>query len=132
LSGLDSKLEFLYARDVERAHRLPRGERQSSASEKTRTDVRYRAFKTLVELDGRRGHDGSGLLRDEWRDNAHAVGAEVTLRYGSVAIRTRPCVVAFQVSTRLTGQGWAEPMARCRRCPPTEDLLRLASSRGWI
>lgn len=131
LMGLESRLEFLYARDVERAHGLPVGERQVSVSRGTRSDVRLEAWNTIIELDGRLGHDGSGVFRDEWRDNAHAIGSDVTLRYGSVALRSRPCTVAFQVGARLRSQGWQGPLRRCRRCPSAEELARLASAAGW-
>lgn len=131
LLGLESSLEFRYARDVERAHGLPVGERQVSVSARTRTDVRLTAWDTLVELDGRLGHDGSGVLRDLWRDNAHAAGGEVTFRYGSVDLRARPCAVAFQVWLRVRSQGWPEPLKRCRRCPPRAELERQASAAGW-
>lgn len=131
LMGLDSSLEFRFARDVERAHRLPRGERQQAVSAGTRTDMRYAPWSTLVELDGKLGHDGSGVFRDVWRDNAHAIGDEVTLRYGSVDIRSKPCVVGYQLALRLVGQGWPGPFVRCRRCPALADLAALAAANGW-
>ncbi|MDO5533652.1 MAG: hypothetical protein Q4F65_03240 [Propionibacteriaceae bacterium] len=131
LLGLESGLEFRYARDVERAHGLPVGERQASVSAGTRSDVRLAAWHTLIELDGRLGHDGSGVFRDAWRDNAHAIGSDVTLRYGSVAVRSRPCSVAFQIAARLRNQGWTGSLRRCRRCPPPDELALLASATGW-
>lgn len=131
LLGQDSILEARFARDVERAHGLPIGDRQQSVSEGTRTDVRYREWATLVELDGTLGHDGSGVFRDLWRDNAHAVGSDVTLRYGSVDTHARPCAVAFQMALRFRSQGWAGDFQSCRRCPPIADLASLAAANGW-
>ena len=39
-----------------------------------RTDVDYEEYGLLVELDGRRGHDGAGRFRDMNRDNRHVLG----------------------------------------------------------
>ncbi len=60
-AGAQSALEIEYLRDVERAHGLPDGERQQPSG-RTWQDVRYRRFSTIVELDGRLGHEGIGPL----------------------------------------------------------------------
>lgn len=128
LLGLESDLELRFRRDVERAHRLPVGRRQDATVAHQRTDVRYEGLATLVELDGRRGHDGSGVFRDLDRDNVHAVRDDVTLRYGSFDVRGRPCIVAWQVAVRLASQGWPGPFRRCPSCPDPGSLRRAASS----
>ena len=72
--GAESALELLYLRTVERAHGLPRGNRQSThAGLPYYRDVRYDEFGVLVELDGRAGHEGVSRFRDMNRDNRHAL-----------------------------------------------------------
>lgn len=118
LEGIESSLEFVYRRDVERAHQLPPGRRQISITEGTRTDVAYDEPRLLIELDGRVGHeDASSAFRDLRRDNVHTVRGYPTLRYGSADVRGRPCEVARQVWEALSRRGWPEPFIRCPRCP---------------
>lgn len=131
LLGLESDLELRYARDVERAHGLPPGERQASVTAGTRTDVRYPGLATLIELDGRRGHDGADAFRDLDRDNRHAIRGLTTLRYGSLDVRGRPCAVAWQVGVRLATRGWPGPFRRCPRCPSPAHLRAAATAGGW-
>jgi len=111
--GIHSELEHVYARDVERAHGLPRGRRQVFDGQ-YRTDVRYDGL--IVELDGRAGHQGSGAFRDMNRDNAHLLAGELTLRYGWDDCWQRPCGVAVQVAEMLCRLGWDGTMSLCARC----------------
>lgn len=68
LGGIESTLEYIYRRDVERAQGLPVGRRNRSVSIGTRTDVEYHEYGVLVELDGRRGHQDAGsAFRDMGR-----------------------------------------------------------------
>jgi very-short-patch-repair endonuclease len=119
LEGLESKLEYLYQRDVEAAHRLPRSRRQPT-SRLGRIDACYEEYQLLVELDGRLGHL-SGRFRDLERDNGHALLALTTLRYGSFDVRDRPCAVAGQVCAALQLRGWPGCLERCPRCPAEFD-----------
>jgi hypothetical protein len=114
--GAESPLEVLYLRDVERAHRLPRGERQSRSAAGDVRDVLYRAYGTVVELDDRLGHEGLGRFRDMRRDNAATVDGEVTLRYGNTDLRSDPCTAAFQVAAVLIRRGWEGSPVPCHRC----------------
>lgn len=67
--GAESPLEITYLRDVERAHGLPRAVRQGpSRDRRALRDVRYPAYRVVVELDGRLGHTGLGRFRDMDRD----------------------------------------------------------------
>ena len=111
--GIHSELEQIYARDVERAHGLPKGVRQFYDG-KYRTDVRYGPL--IVELDGRAGHEGEGVFRDMERDNDHVLAGELTLRYGFDDCHGRPCEVARQVARVLTQLGWPGPLENCRNC----------------
>ncbi len=115
LAGIESTLEFVYRRDVERAHGLPAGTRQVSHSRGTRSDVTYEPYRLLVELDGRLGHEDRPF-RDLWRDNAHASTDLLTLRYGSADVRARPCEVAQQVATALRVRGWRGVFKPCHWC----------------
>lgn len=117
LEGIESTLEYVYRRDVERAHGLPRARRQKSASAGTRTDVLYDQYALLVELDGKAGHiDFESAFRDLHRDNAHALRDLVTLRYGSADVRGQPCQVAQQLSEALQARGWLGQLTPCPAC----------------
>jgi len=117
--GAESLLELRYLRDVERAHRLPVGERQARVAGGQQTqlvDVRYRRLRTRVELDGRLGHEEArARWRDYARDNAGVVAGDVTLRYGFADVAGRPCEVAGQVADTLQARGWS---GRPHRCGP--------------
>jgi hypothetical protein len=115
--GAQSPIEVLYARDVERAHGLPRGTRQAeSRGRQYARDVGYEAYGLLVELDGRLGHTGMGRFRDMWRDNSATVENRATLRYGFVDLHRRPCEIALQVGSVLIQRGWTGLPVRCDRC----------------
>lgn len=117
LGGIESTLEYVFRRDVERAHGLPEGRRQESVSARTRTDVIYEEQGVLAEVDGRLGHeDSDSAFRDLRRDNAHALTNFVTLRYGSADVRGRPCAAALQLWQALSGRGWPEPFQPCPLC----------------
>jgi hypothetical protein len=79
----------------------------------TRKDVRYDRYSTVVELDGRAGHEGSGRHRDMRRDNASTVDRKSTLRYGHADME-EPCRAALEVGTVLTHHGWTGPLLACR------------------
>lgn len=122
--GAQSALELRYLRAVERAHGLPRGERQSArpaarieGGKHAYRDVLYRAYGLVVELDGVLGHDGAGRLRDLRRDNISTLRGEQTLRYGWQDVVDEPCTVAGQVASVLARGGWTGSPRRCRRCP---------------
>lgn len=121
--GSQSVLEMRYLRDVERAHGLPRGERQSArpaarieGRSRAYRDVLYRAYGLIVELDGQLGHVGTGRLRDLRRDNISTLRGEQTLRYGWHDIVEEPCTAAAQVAGMLRRGGWTGTPTRCRRC----------------
>ena len=126
--GIESGLELAYLRDVERAHDLPRAARQGRTDLPYRTDVDYEEYGLLVELDGRRGHDGAGRFRDMNRDNRHVLSRKPTLRYGWWDVTERPCGLAFQVFVALVQRGYPLPFGRCHRCVgvPDSSLVNLA------
>lgn len=113
--GVRSPLERRYLRDVERPHGLPPGVRQSGQAG-TEVDVWYRDFGLLVELDGRRGHEGPGRFRDLRRDNRSTSRGLATLRYGLADVAGDPCLVARQVAENLILRGWTGCLEPCANC----------------
>ena len=122
--GAESPLELRYLRRVERAHSLPTGRRQASNRASHVRDVRYDRFRTVVELDGRLGHEQLGRFRDMRRDNFATVSQEATLRYGRADVWGRPCEVAQQVASVLVDRGWEGLPSRCPDCQNVPEF-------GW-
>jgi hypothetical protein len=125
VGGVESVLEHRYLARVERSHGLPVGHRQVKASLRgvaIRKDVEYDEFTTVVELDGRLGHEGSGRHRDRGRDNANTRTGRATLRYGHADLQ-RPCEVAAEVAEVLRARGWSGVLTpcgpRCAAGPPS-------------
>lgn len=113
--GAHSLIEWLFLRDVVRAHGLPEPERQIPQAA-GRVDALYTAFGTIVELDGMRDH--SDWSKDMMRDNHHLlITDDRTLRYGLNAVGGRPCEVANQVAALLQRNGWQGQPRACRCCP---------------
>lgn len=115
LQGIESNLEFVFRRDVLRAHGLPEGRRQVRTGGRRRLDVYYDEYGVIVEVDGRRGHQ-EGRFRDFTRDNDHAARLAVTLRFGGHDIRENPCALAAQLGNALALRGWQGELALCENC----------------
>ena len=127
-SGVESYLEMLYLRDVERPHGLPKGVRQDPNPDlPCERDVKYGKYGLIVELDGRLGHEGEGRFRDMNRDNRHALRDELTLRFGYFDVSGRACPVAFQVYLALVRRGYSDPFRRCRNCRNVPEANLLAA-----
>lgn len=132
-TGAHSALERRYLVDVEQRHGLPRGIRQQPATTGTRSafrDVEYAGLGTLVELDGRLGHD---RVADRWadldRDLAAAGDGRQTLRLGWRQVLA-PCRVAAVVAAVLTARGWTGTPQPCSdACPPESRLGRFLGTR---
>ena len=113
--GAYSALERRYLVRVERPHGLPTGQRQRRVSlgkSVAYRDVEYLGLSTVMELDGRLGHEAAG---DRWRDLDRdvdaAVGGVLTLRAGW-GQSLQPCRLAGSVGAVLGARGWtgvAEP-----------------------
>lgn len=101
IGGLESNLDHEYLVKVERPHAVT-----------IRKDVEYDEFATIVELDGRVGHEGSGQHRDRRRDNAGARRGKSTLRYGHADL-AEACEVAGEVAVVLTDHGWTGQLTCC-------------------
>ena len=115
--GLASALEFRYARDVERRHGLPRGERNRGevlpGGVHRYRDVRYLRYRIVVELDGREAHPQDERFRDLRRDNFAVANGDTVLRYGWRDVVGRSCLVAAQVGAVLHTRGWPGPLRKC-------------------
>lgn len=113
--GALSALERRYLRDVERAHGLPHGLRQSRREDGGYDDLRYPAYGVRVELDGVLGHSWStDRWADQQRDLRTAAAGDVTLRAGWRHVLD-PCRLAADVARVLGARGW-EGSARCPAC----------------
>jgi hypothetical protein len=116
-NGIQSPLERIYFRDVERAHGLPRSERNSSEGATGRRryrDVRYRKYGLVVELDGSAAHPVEARDRDDLRDNElMETEGTATLRYGWMAVTDRACSTAGQVGRMLSRGGWTDAPRSC-------------------
>jgi hypothetical protein len=121
-NGVESFLELVYLRKVERAHGLPTGKRQLRADRTGNPiyrDVEYEDFGVIVELDGRAGHEDAGSRwRDMSRDNAALLESKQTLRFGYQLVND-PCTAAAQTATLLRLRGWS---ASPKPCAPTCSL----------
>ncbi|NLT55803.1 MAG: type IV toxin-antitoxin system AbiEi family antitoxin domain-containing protein [Actinomycetales bacterium] len=125
--GVASPLEQRYLGAVERAHGLPRGERNHpeevppalvrgaglARSRRWYRDVRYRQWGVVIELDGRGAHPGWEAFRDRLRDNVVVVAGDVPLRYGWHEIVGDPCGVAAEVAAVLVARGWTGRLVAC-------------------
>jgi hypothetical protein len=115
-NGATSFLESAYRHQVERRHGLPTGHRQVrevTTADTVYRDVEYDAFGLIVELDGRAGHEATqDRWRDLTRDNAAALDAKVTLRFGYQLIGD-PCSAAALVAHALHARGWSGTPTRC-------------------
>ncbi|WP_204868017.1 MULTISPECIES: type IV toxin-antitoxin system AbiEi family antitoxin domain-containing protein [Nocardiaceae] len=127
-NGVQSVLELAYALEVEQAHGLPVGARQSPVRVDGRTlfeDVDYSnvGVDLIVRLDGRRFHAMPGVaFRDRRRDNAAELAGRPRLVFGYDEVVDDPCGVAREVTTVLRREGWVGEWSGCARCEPLAHL----------
>ena len=125
--GVHSVLESTYLHRVERAHGLPAGDRQRRVVAETDgsvvyRDVLYERYATVVELDGRLGHEAwADRAADRTRDLvAAATSALLTLRLGWQQCEFESCATALGVGSVLQQRGWAGAPVPCSvSCPVT-------------
>jgi hypothetical protein len=115
-SGAFSALERRFLVRVERAHGLPTGARQRRVTLGARPyvrDVTYLGLATVVELDGRLGHERAA---DRWedleRDIAGAGAGELTVRVGWLQV-LEAHRLAHGLGVLLTARGWLGQPHRC-------------------
>jgi hypothetical protein len=115
--GVRSALEFRYMRFVERAHGLPRGERQEPlvlGGKRGYPDVHYEEQNILVHLDGRIGHTDS---LDKWADFDRDLDGLVDSALLSVHVGwgqvLDPCRLARLLGALLQQRGWNGSVQPC-------------------
>lgn len=113
--GSCSVLELGYLRQVERAHGLPRAQRQQIGAGRVGRVYRDASYgRQLVELDGRLFHDtAEGRDRDFDRDLTALASGKVTARVSYGQVFGRPCWTAGQVGRLLQAQGWTGSPVPC-------------------
>ena len=119
--GACSVLERGYLHRVERAHGLPKGERQSRSTTTGRVtyrDVHYRAQGVVVELDGRAFHDAPrDRDRDALRDLAELSRSNlVTTRVTYGLVYSDACRTAALIGDLLRHRGWLGVPRTCPQC----------------
>lgn len=119
--GAWSALERRYLVRVESAHDLPHAERQRvvrPGRSVAHRDVDYLGMRTVVELDGRLGHEWNAeRWGDLQRDIDSVVAGDLTLRVGWRHV-LEPCRLAGAVAAVLLARGWSGSPRPCRHdCP---------------
>ena len=119
--GACSVLERGYLHRVERAHGLPRGERQTRSAATGRStfqDVRYRRQGVVIELDGRAFHDSPrDRDRDALRDLAElSRSGVVTTRLTYGLVFDDACRTALLIGDLLRRRGWTGRLQSCPNC----------------
>ncbi|MGV0788170.1 hypothetical protein ABQF33_14745 [Mycolicibacterium sp. XJ2] len=125
--GCCSVLERGYLHRVERAHGLPRGERQirsTATGRSTFQDVRYKRQGVVVELDGRAFHDSPcDRDRDALRDLAELSRSDlVTIRVTYGLVFGDACRTALLIGDLLRRRGWTGRPRSCSACRPAIAL----------
>ncbi len=121
--GASSVLEMEYLRRVERAHGLPRAQRQvrdqaARGSRLVYRDAELGELCIVIELDGRIGHSTTPERDADFeRDLDVAVSERSTIRLGWGQSYVRPCVTAAKLAWIFRRLGWRGAFVRCPRCP---------------
>jgi hypothetical protein len=118
--GVCSVLEHDFLALVERAHGLPRAQRQVRDSTRGTVfrDVVYAPFGLVVELDGRLFHDSARARDlDLDRDLDAALDGLLTVRLGWGQVHVRPCATVARLALLLRRRGWAGSPRDCPSCP---------------
>ena len=109
-AGVCSSLEHRHLVDVERAHGLPAGTRQSEVRQAGRRqlrDVLYEPYGVVVELDGAMFHNHAAQRDvDLDRDLDDAATGRRTVRLGWGQVVDRPCRTALRLAAVLRAAGW--------------------------
>jgi hypothetical protein len=114
--GVHSELERRWARDVERAHALPRGDRNVAEGVEGRRvyrDVVYAGWSVVVELDGAAAHPAELRHLDRARDRWLSARGVLTLRFGWREVADEPCLAAAELAAALRARGWRGRVQPC-------------------
>ncbi len=114
--GAESVLEVGFVERVLRPHGLPPMSCQVPAGlsgGSIRRDFVDEVTATVVECDGRVGHDGAGQGVDRRRDRRTAATGGITLRAGWVEVMYEPCDLAADLHGTLVARGRPVPIVAC-------------------
>jgi very-short-patch-repair endonuclease len=132
--GAYSVLEHRYLTRVERPHGLPTAKRQRQVRpgrSLAYRDVDYLDLSTVVELDGRLGHEKA---LDRWDDMERDVDSVVdgltTMRVGWQQVETGPCRTAHAVARVLKAHGWDGRPKPCAPTCPLNTKVGVVSAAG--
>lgn len=130
--GTCSVLEHGYLTHVERAHGLPRADRQARATASVGVVYRDAAYGrgVLVELDGRLFHDTATQRDADFErdlDAAAAGGSTLRLSWGQVF--DRPCSTAAKLVHVLAGAGVVVEPRSCGPGCALTSVSRIRASR---
>ena len=138
-TGVQSFLEQVYLRRVERAHGLPTAQRQLRAALPDEPVVyrvmEYLTYDLIVELDGRIGHaDIASSWRDMRWDNVAAVQGKTTLRFGYELVGD-PCTTASQVKNPPSLRGQVMELksgGTSTACSRRTSRGMVSRERAWV
>ena len=118
-AGAQSVLEVMALRRVIRAHGLPAMAVQVPADGgRVRRDFENQRFGVVLEVDGRRGHEGAGRLADLRRDRRASRDGRITLRAGWVDVDIEPCDLALDLHGTYVSRGYTGDIEACSaQCP---------------
>lgn len=72
-------------------------------------DVRFRAYRTICEVNGIQHYEGTAVVDDAVRRNAHAIGTQTALEIPAVGLVLDPRPLLDQVEQALRKGGWSGP-----------------------
>lgn len=72
-------------------------------------DVRFRAYRTICEVNGIQHYEGTAVVDDAVRRNAHAIGTDTALEIPAVGLVLDPRPLLDQVEQALRKGGWPGP-----------------------
>ena len=117
--GIYFVLERRYVHDVERAHGLPKAQRQARRQINGKIHYRdnwYAEYRVCVELDGPTYHRNEQVRKDKRRDNLNlAVDGAQTHRFEPPDVTELACQSAAMVAATLRRSGWKGRPHPCRR-----------------
>jgi hypothetical protein len=114
--GVENAAELRYDRDVVAAHGLPVGQRQAAGPASISRDVEHEEFGVIVEVNGRKGHEGwLGQQRDGQRDRRAAADGRLTVRVFWIDVAHTPCQLAAELVQIFVSRGWDGPPQACGR-----------------
>jgi hypothetical protein len=133
-AGVHSPLELRYARDVERRHGLPPGDRQVPVIRgvtRQYIDVLYADYGVVVELDGVLAHSADGKSHETRRDNANTLDGYQTLRYSWTPVAYHACATALEVFSLLRRHGLRIPFRPCGKACAAMTPEAACGLRAW-